>query len=46
MIINAATLKEVLDKCPGEYEIFYDNNPISDKVEIDVSGKRIILKSD
>ena len=46
MIITAEVLKEVLDKCPDEYEIFYDNNPISDKVEIDVSGKRIILKSD
>lgn len=46
MIINAATLNEVLDKCPGEYEIFYNNVPVSDKVEIDVSGKKIILKSE
>ena len=46
MIINAEVLKEVLGKCPSEYEIFYENNPISDKVEIDVSGKRIILKTE
>lgn len=45
MIIDAATLKEILEKTPSEYEIYYNNNPISDKVEIDVSGKKIILKS-
>jgi len=46
MIINAATLKEVLENTPGDYEIFYKNNPICDKVEIDITGKKIILKSD
>jgi len=46
MIIDAATLKDLLEKTPGEYEIYYHNNPISDKVEIDLSGKRIILKND
>jgi len=45
MIINAATLKEVLEKIPGEYEVWYDNVPVTDKVEIDVSEKKIILKS-
>lgn len=46
MIMNAAILKEVLDKCPDEFEIFYNDVPVSDRIEIDVSGKRIILKND
>ena len=45
MIINVEVLSEVLDKCPGEYEVWYNNVPVTDKVEIDVSEKKIILKS-
>jgi len=51
MIINAGTLKEILDHVPDEFEIeYYDTNSnishsISDKVEIDVSEKKLILKS-
>lgn len=48
MIMNAATLKEILDHIPGEYEIEFINKnipyPISDKVEIDVSNQKLILK--
>lgn len=49
MIIIAEVMKNILDNVPGDYELeFYEDGisyPISDKVEIDVSGKRIILKS-
>ena len=51
MIINAGTLKEILDHVPDEFEIeYYDTNSnishsISDKVEIDVSEKKLVLKS-
>ena len=46
MIITAEVLKEVLDKTPGEYEVWYNNVPVTDRVEIDITGKRIILKND
>ena len=46
MIITSEVLKEVLDKTPGEYEVWYNNVPVTDRVEIDITGKRIILKND
>ena len=46
MIINVEVLIEVLGKCPKDFEIFYNTVPVSDKIEIDVSGKKIILKSE
>lgn len=49
MILDVATMKSILDKLPGDYEIeFQDDHtvhPISNKIEIDISGKTIILKS-
>ena len=48
-ILNIEVLKKILENIPEDYDVeFYNgttNVPISDKVEIDVSGKRIVLKS-
>ena len=48
MILDVATMKSILDSLPEDFEIeFKDENttyPLSDKIEIDVSGKKIILK--
>lgn len=45
MIINAEVLMKILENVPGDFEIFYNEIPIEDTVEISVSGKKIILKS-
>lgn len=50
MIITVDVMKEVLDRIPGDFEIvFVDNDEIShfisDKFEVDVSGRRVLLKS-
>ena len=49
MIITAEVLLSILEKVPGDYEIVFDDGDIEhfvqDKVELDVSGKKIILKS-
>ena len=48
MILDVATMKSILDNLPGDFEIeFQDDNEkylISDKIEIDISGKKIVLK--
>ena len=46
MILTAEVMKEFLDKCPDDFEIFFKNTPVTDTVEISVSEKKIILKSD
>ena len=51
MILTVEVLRQILDHVPDDYEIEYlvpgrnSVNPVSDKVEVDVSGKKIILKS-
>ena len=45
MIITSEVLSEILEKLPDDFEVWYNNVPVTDLVEIDVSGKRIILKS-
>lgn len=51
MIIDAKTLKEILNHVPDEFEVeYYDcykniSHPISDKVEINISEKKLVLKS-
>lgn len=49
MFISVDVLREILDKVPGDFEVEYMkddiSHPISDRVEVDVSGKKIILKS-
>lgn len=48
MIITVDVLKEILDKVPGDFEVeFFRDDisyPICDRIEVDVSGRRIILK--
>lgn len=49
MIITAEVLKEFLDHVPGDFEIVFQEDNVeyivSDNVEVDLSGKKIILKS-
>ena len=48
-ILNIEVLKKIIENIPEDYDVeFYNgttNVPLSDKVEIDVSGKRILFKS-
>ena len=48
-ILNVEVLKKKIENVPEEYDIEYYNGttnvPISDKVEIDVRGKKILFKS-
>ena len=49
MIITVDVLSEILDKVPGDYEVEFVKDgisyPVLDKVEVDVSGKKFVLKS-
>ena len=48
MIMNAATLREILDHIPGDYEIEYFDNishPLQDKVEVDISCNYLLFIS-
>ena len=42
--MNIETLKQILEKIPGDYEVRYQNNIVKSNVEIDVENKRLILK--
>ena len=48
-ILNIEVLKKIIENVPEDYDVeFYNgttNVPLSDKVEIDVSGKKILFKS-
>ena len=48
-ILTIEVLKKLIENMPDDYTVEYDNGgsiaPIEDKVEIDISGKRIIFKS-
>ena len=48
-ILNIEVLKKIIENVPEDFDVeFYNgttNVPLSDKVEIDVSGKRILFKS-
>ena len=47
-ILEISVLKEIIEKVPEDFEVEFDDrdtiHQISDKVEIDVSGKKLILK--
>lgn len=47
-ILEISVLKEIIEKVPEDFEIEFNDrdttHQISDKVEIDVSGKKLILK--
>lgn len=47
-ILTIEVLKNLIENIPDDYTVEYDKEvtiaPINDRVEIDVSGKRIILK--
>ena len=49
MILTSAILKRIIRTIPDDFTVEYDNNktivPVEDKIEIDISGKRIIFKS-
>lgn len=48
-ILNIEVLKKIIENVPEDYDVeFYNgttNVPLSDKVEIDVGGKKILFKS-
>ena len=47
-ILDIATLKEIIEKVPEDFDAEFNNRnttyQLSDKFEIDVSGKKLILK--
>ena len=47
-ILEISVLKEIIEKVPEDFEVEFNDldttHQISDKVEIDVSGKKLILK--
>lgn len=47
-ILNISNLKKIIEKVPEDYEIEFEGrdgtHKISDRIEIDVSGKKLILK--
>ena len=47
-ILDIATLKKIIEKVPEDFELEFNDrkstHKISDKVEIDVSEKKLILK--
>ena len=47
-ILTIGVLKKLIENMPDDYTVEYDNEvriaPIEDKIEIDVSGKRVIFK--
>lgn len=47
-ILTIAVLKRIIENIPESYTIEYDNkttiSPIDDRVEIDISGERLIFK--
>lgn len=47
-ILTIEVLKKLIENIPDDYNVEYDKEttiaPITDKVEIDVSGKRLIFK--
>ena len=46
--LTTEVLKKIIENVPEDYTVEYDKEttiaPITDKVEIDISGKRIIFK--
>ena len=42
--MNVETLKQILEKIPGDYEVRYHDHVITGTVEIDTENKRLILK--
>lgn len=50
MMLTIENLKNFIENLPGEYVIeFHDHNgishPILDKLEVDLSGEKLVLKS-
>ena len=47
-VLTIEVLRKVIDNLPTEYTVEYDNgttiSPIEDKIELDVSNKRVIFK--
>lgn len=45
MIINVEIMKKILENVPDDFEIYFENTPIHDKLEINVSDRKLVLKS-
>ena len=42
-VLNIEVLKEIVEKLPGDFTVEFDDLPVSDKFEVDVSGKKLVL---
>lgn len=43
-VLNIEVLKEIVEKLPDDFIVEFDDLPISDKFEVDVSGRKLVLK--
>ena len=47
-ILTIGMLKRIIENVPNDFDVEYSDgekeSPISDKLEIDIGGKRLILK--
>ena len=50
MILTIENLQDFIDKLPTDYTVEYVedgiSHPISDRLEVDLSGEKLILKSE
>lgn len=48
VILTVGILKNLMENMPNDFTVEYDNkktiSPINDKVEIDITGEKLILK--
>ena len=42
--LTIEVLKEIVEKLPDDFIVGFDDLIISDKFEVDVSGKKLVLK--
>ena len=43
-VLNIEVLKEIVEKLPNDFIVEFDDLPVSDKFEVDVSAKKLVLK--
>ena len=42
--LTIEVLKEIVEKVPDDFIVGFDDLVVSDKFEVDVSGKKLVLK--
>ena len=43
-VLNIEVLKEIVEKLPDDFIVEFDDLPVSDKFEVDISGRKLVLK--